>query len=52
MWLAGRPPFGGEASVLWGAGRLVAMLGCSMFLVWVGKSQTKSTMSQYLFIRA
>ena len=24
------------------------MLGCGVFLVWVGKSQTKSKISQYL----
>ena len=47
-WLAGHPLVGGEASVCSGlpAG-WVAMLGCSVFLVWVGESQTKSRMSQY-----
>ena len=30
----------------------VAMLGCGVFLVWVGEFQTKSRMSLYIFIRA
>ena len=34
MWfLAGRPLFGGEASVLWGASRMGCYTGCSVFLV-------------------
>ena len=43
-WLIGHPLFGDGALCSGVPGGWLAMLGCSVFLVWVGKSQTKSRM--------